>query len=160
MLISAGSLQHVNLSGNTFDSDAADALSLLIKSNLSLFEIEVQGCALMDEEALKIKEGLTFNFTVERVHVGNNKMSETLLEQLQQAVLLNSQYNKLKEKNRKFDNIAHSLIAEALKRWIGANSYLLEKLKVRLAHPKDKLDEQVRALMYRSQSTCSTPTIK
>lgn len=46
-------------------------------------------------------------------------MSETLLEQLQQAVLLNSQYNKLKEKNRKFDNIAHSLIAEALKRWIG-----------------------------------------
>ena len=70
-------------------------------------------------------------------------MSETLLEQLQQAVLLNSQYNKLKEKNRKFDNIAHSLIAEALKRWIGQNSYLLEKLKVRLAHPKDKLDEQV-----------------
>ena len=78
------------------------------------------------------------------MHVGNNKMSETLLEQLQQAVLLNSQYNKLKEKNRKFDNIAHSLIAEALKRWIGQNSYLLEKLKVRLAHPKDKLDEQVR----------------
>ena len=64
MLISAGSLQHVNFSGNTFDSEAADALSLLIKSNLSLFEIEVQGCSLMDDEALKIKEGLTFNFTV------------------------------------------------------------------------------------------------
>lgn len=95
----------------------------------------------MDDEALKIKEGLTFNFTVERVQVGNNKMSEMLLEQLQQAVLLNSQYNKLKEKNRKFDNIAHSLIAEALKRWIGQNTYLLDKLKVRLSHPKDKLDE-------------------
>lgn len=141
MLINAGSLQHVNFSGNTFDSEAADALSLLIKSNLSLFEIEVQGCSLMDDEALKIKEGLTFNFTVERVQVGNNKMSEMLLEQLQQAVLLNSQYNKLKEKNRKFDNIAHSLIAEALKRWIGQNTYLLDKLKVRLSHPKDKLDE-------------------
>ena len=73
-------------------------------------------------------------------------MSETLLEQLQQAVLLNSQYNKLKEKNRKFDNIAHSLIAEALKRWIGSNVYLLEKLRVRLSNPKDKLDEQVRKI--------------
>ena len=48
-MINAGSLQHVNFGGNTFDSEASDALSLLIKSNLSLFEIEVQGCSLVDE---------------------------------------------------------------------------------------------------------------
>lgn len=61
-------------------------------------------------------------------------------------MIFNNQYNKLKENNRKYDEFAHKLIAESLKRWSGSNPMIQDKIIERLKNPQDSLDSKVNLL--------------
>ena len=54
----------------------------------------------------------------------------------------------MKDNNKKFEGFAHNLIAESLKRWSHNSNFVEDKLKERLADPKDELDKKIREVMF------------
>jgi hypothetical protein len=60
--------------------------------------------------------------------MGENILQKQDIEQIQQSVIFNTQYNQMKTQNQKFDGFAHTLIAESLKRWASHNRFVADKL--------------------------------
>jgi len=80
------------------------------------------------------------NFSIEKLSIGDNKLNLKDVEHIQQSVIFNTQFNQLKESNRKFEGFAHNLISESLKKWASTSNFVADKLKIRLSNPKDDLD--------------------
>jgi len=62
-------------------------------------------------------------------------------------VIFNTQYNHMKDSNRKFEGFAHNLIAESLKRWAINSNFVAEKLRERLKWQVDDLDRMIAEVM-------------
>lgn len=74
-------------------------------------------CKIAEDGGNAIGNALKTNFCIEKLSIGDNKIFQRDVEQIQQSVIFNTQYNQMKESNKKFEGFAHNLIAESLKRW-------------------------------------------
>jgi hypothetical protein len=54
----------------------------------------------------------------------------------------------MKDSNRKFEGFGHNLIAESLKIWANSSNFVADKLKERLGHPLDDLDQKIAEVMF------------
>ena len=54
----------------------------------------------------------------------------------------------MKESNKKFDEFAHNLIAESLKKWSMDSEFVQDKLKQRLENPVDELDTKIAGVIF------------
>jgi Ran GTPase-activating protein (RanGAP) involved in mRNA processing and transport len=95
----------------------AMALANLVAGHPTLVELEVFRCCIGEKGGRAIERALKTNFCIEKLCIGDNMMSHADYDQIQQSVIFNTQYNQMKDSNRKFEGFAHNLIAESLKRW-------------------------------------------
>ena len=58
----------------------------------------------------------------------------------------------MKESNRKFDEFAHNLIAESLKKWSKESQFVQDKLKQRLENCVDELDQRIAGVIFQKES--------
>lgn len=80
---------------------------------------------------------MKFNFCIEKLSIGDNDFGgenmdkdkhKEMIEQIQQSVIFNTQYNQMKDSNKKFEGFAHDLIAESLKEWARESEFVKDKL--------------------------------
>ena len=107
---------------------------------MSLSFLEIFNCGIDEAGGNAIGNALKTNFCIEKLSIGENVLHERDVDQIKQSVLFNTQYNQMKEANKKFEGFAHNLIAESLKRWALQSNFVADKLKERLRNPKDELD--------------------
>lgn len=115
---------------------------------MSLVELEIFNCGITEHGGNKIGNALKTNFCLEKLSIGENILNKRDVEQIQQSVIFNTQYNQMKDSNRKFEGFAHNLIAESLKRWANHSNFVADKLKERLQHPLDDLDKKIAEVMF------------
>jgi len=121
----------------------AEAVGKMIRNHSSLQELELFNCGISEKGGQYIGEGLKTNFCIEKLSIGDNNLIQSDVENILQSVFFNTQYNQLKESNRKFKEFAHELISECIKRWASTSSFVADKLIIRLQHPQDELDKQI-----------------
>ena len=121
----------------------AEAVGKMIKNHTSLQELELFNCDISEKGGEYIGEALKTNFCIEKLSIGDNDLHQSDVENILQSVIFNTQYNQLKESNRKFEDFAHELISESIKRWASTSSFVTDKLMIRLKHPQDELDSQI-----------------
>ena len=122
----------------------AEAVAKMIESHTSLQELELFNWGISEKGGQYIGEALKTNFCIEKLSIGDNNLDEVPdnevkkkslhqknVESIQQSVIFNTQYNQLKESNRKFEGFAHSLISESIKRWASTSSFVTDKLIIR-----------------------------
>lgn len=121
----------------------AQAISNLIGGHQTLVELEIFNCGISEKGGNAIGNALKTNFCIEKLCIGDNILAQSDVEQIQQSVIFNTQYNQMKDANRKFEGFAHNLIAESLKRWAQNSNFVADKLKERLNWPVDELDRMI-----------------
>lgn len=126
----------------------AEAVSELIKDHKTLVELEVFNCGITEKGGHFIGDALKTNFCIEKLSIGENILHKRDVEQIQQSVIFNTQYNQMKESNKKFEGFAHNLIAESLKRWANQSGFVAAKLQERLQCPLDDLDLKIAEVMF------------
>jgi hypothetical protein len=85
-------------------------------------------CEIAELGGNAIGNALKTNFCIEKLSIGDNTLNTKDVEQIQQSVIFNTQYNQMKESNKKFEGFAHNLIAESLKRWAKQSNFVFDKL--------------------------------
>ena len=134
----------------------AEAVAMLIQNNsFSLQELELFNWGISEEGGTYIGEALKTNFCIEKLSIGDNNLDQKDVENIQQSVIFNTQYNQLKESNRKFEGFAHNLISESIKRWASTSDFVTDKLMVRLQHPQDELDKKIAEIMLDNDAKMS-----
>lgn len=93
-----------------------------------MVELEVFNCGISERGGAAIGEALKTNFCIEKLSIGENILNKRDVEQIQQSVIFNTQYNQMKDSNKKFEGFAHNLIAESLKRWAHQSNFVAAKL--------------------------------
>ncbi|CAI2377761.1 unnamed protein product [Moneuplotes crassus] len=121
----------------------AKAVGQMIQNHVSLQELELFNCDISEKGGQYIGEALKTNFCIEKLSIGDNNLDQSNVEDILQSVIFNTQYNQLKESNRKFEDFAHELISECIKRWASTSDFVIDKLMIRLKHPQDELDRQI-----------------
>ena len=124
------------------------AIAELIKGHMSLVLLEIFNCGIDEAGGNAIGNALKTNFCIEKLSIGENILNQRDVMQIQQSVLFNTQYNQMKEANKKFEGFAHNLIAESLKRWATQSNFVADKLKERLKNPLDELDQKISEVMF------------
>ena len=75
-----------------------------------------------------------------------------MIEQIQQSVIFNTQYNQMKDSNKKFEGFAHDLIAESLKEWAQESQFVQDKLDQRLKiDNQDELDKLIAKAYFKDK---------
>ena len=110
--------------------------------------LEIFNCGIDEAGGNAIGNALKTNFCIENISIGDNILNQRDVEQIKQSVLFNTQYNQMKEANKKFQGFAHNLIAESLKRWATQSCFVADKLKERLKNPVDELDQKIAEVMF------------
>ena len=123
------------------------ALSTLIDSNKSIQELEIFNCGITFTGGNAIGNALKTNFRMQKLSIGENNMDKKDVEQIQQSVIFNTQYNQMKDNNSKFDGFAPMLIAESLKKWASHTKFVRDKLIERLSQPEDDLDRRIAEII-------------
>ena len=124
------------------------AIAELIKGHMSLVLLEIFNCSIDEAGGNAIGNALKTNFCIEKLSIGENILNQRDVMQIQQSVLFNTQYNQMKEANKKFEGFAHNLIAESLKRWATQSNFVADKLKERLKNPTEELDQKIAEVMF------------
>lgn len=145
------SLRNLYFRNSKIRDEGALAVAELIKGNISMVELEVFNCGISERGGAAIGEALKTNFCIEKLSIGENILNKRDVEQIQQSVIFNTQYNQMKDSNRKFEGFAHNLIAESLKRWASQSNFVAAKLQERLQYPLDELDVKITEVMFDSQ---------
>ena len=146
-------LQYFYLRNCDIKDVGSEAIAELIENNDNLKELEVFKCAISSKGGRAIEGALRSNFCIEKLSIGDNHLGKEQLHDIQQSVIFNTQYNQMKDSNRKFEGFAHKLIAESLKEWASKSTFVQEKLNQRLhIDNKDELDALI-AECYFSDTT-------
>lgn len=58
-----------------------------------MVELEVFNCAISEKGGAAIGEALKTNFCIEKLSIGENILNKRDVEQIQQSVIFNTQYN-------------------------------------------------------------------
>lgn len=122
------SLKNLYFRNSKIGDEGAAAVANLIKGNVSMVELEVFNCGISERGGAAIGEALKTNFCIEKLSIGENILNKRDVEQIQQSVIFNTQYNQMKDSNKKFEGFAHNLIAESLKRWAHQSNFVAAKL--------------------------------
>ena len=115
---------------------------------MTITDLEIFNCDIDEKGGHYIGSALKTNFCIEQLNIGSNILDTKDVEQIQQSVIFNTQYNQMKDSNKKFEGFAHNLIAESLKKWAHKSIFISDKLKERLKHPLDELDRQIAQVMF------------
>lgn len=91
--------------------------------------MEIFNCGITESGGDAIKEALKNNFTIGKLSIGDNKLKPASIEQIQQSVIFNTQYNQMKVSNGKFQGFAYNIIAESLRTWSQRSKFVKEKLE-------------------------------
>eukprot|EP00347_Sterkiella_histriomuscorum_P009457 403341144 len=145
------SLKYLYFRNSNIGDQGAEAVSELIKDHKTLIELEVFNCGITEKGGHSIGDALKTNFCIEKLSIGENILNKRDVEQIQQSVIFNTQYNQMKQSNKKFEGFAHNLIAESLKRWASQSNFVAAKLQERLQCPLDELDEKIAEVMFDSK---------
>ena len=121
-------LKNLYFRNSKIGDEGAHAVANLIKGNVSMVELEVFNCGITEKGGSAIGEALKTNFCIEKLSIGENILNKRDVEQIQQSVIFNTQYNQMKDSNKKFEGFAHNLIAESLKRWAHQSNFVAAKL--------------------------------
>ena len=136
-------MQSLKFRNSNLGRVGADSIAQLIKGHMTLVELEIFSCAIDEAGGNAIGNALKTNFCIEKLSIGENILDSEDVEQIKQSVLFNTQYNQMKDSNKKFGGFAHNLIAESLKRWAQHSDFVADKLKERLQNPLDDLDHKI-----------------
>ena len=142
------SLKLLKFRNSNLGETGAHAIADLIRGHMSLVELEVFNCSIDEKGGSAIGNALKTNFCIEKLSIGDNILDNSDVEQIQQSVIFNTQYNQMKDSNKKFEGFAHHLIAESLKRWAHQSNFVAVKLEERLRHPLDELDSLIADVMF------------
>ena len=133
-------LQTLKFRNSDLSDVGAQGIAELLSNHMSLVELEIFNCGITEKGGNIIGNALKTNFCLEKLSIGENILNKRDVEQIQQSVIFNTQYNQMKDSNRKFEGFAHNLISESLKRWANHSNFVADKLKERLRFPLDELD--------------------
>ena len=122
-------------------------MASLIRGNKSIVELEVFNCNITENGGIAIGDALKTNFCIEKLSIGENILNKDDVNQIQQSVIFNTQYNQMKDSNRKFEGFAPELIAKSLQRWGQQSGFVAAKLQERLHCPLDDLDVKIAEIM-------------
>ena len=128
------------------------AIAHLIDNNKSIVELEIFHCSITEKGGNEIGNALKTNFCIEKLSIGDNELNPKDVDQIQQSVIFNTQYNQMKESNKKFEGFAHNLIAESLLQWAHNSHFVEAKLKQRLKFPEDELDKKIAQVINNPKS--------
>lgn len=126
------SIRNLYFRNSKIGDEGAATVASLIKGNISIVELEIFNCAITEKGGAYIGEALRTNFCIEKLSIGENILNKRDVEQIQQSVIFNTQYNQMKDSNRKFEGFASELIAKSLKRWGQQSNFVAAKLQERL----------------------------
>ena len=150
MAASMNSLRYINLSSNACGDEGAVSIAELIKSNHHIQEIDLFRNNISKAGGEIIGLALTNNFIIHKLSIGDNDIGEDEKNLILQSVMFNTQYEKLKTTNARFGEFGYNLMAESIKRWTEKSRFVLGKLKARLQHCDDKIDEKLAELLLRA----------
>lgn len=136
-------LKYFYLRNSKIGEKGSMAIAELIDFNKTLVELEIFNCGINESGGNAIGNALKTNFCIEKLSIGDNKLDQKDVEHIQQSVIFNTQFNQMKEQNKKFDGFAHTLIAESLRKWAGQKNFVAAKLDERLRKPIDELDRKI-----------------
>jgi Ran GTPase-activating protein (RanGAP) involved in mRNA processing and transport len=141
-------LKYLYLRNSNIGEEGSKAIANLIQRHQTLIELEIFNCGISEQGGTAIGNALKTNFCIEKLSIGDNILKKKDVEQIQQSVIFNTQYNQMKDSNKKFEGFAHNLIAESLKRWANHTQFVADKLKERLKWPLDDLDKKIAEVMF------------
>jgi len=95
-------LRLLKFRNSNLGEEGANAIAELIRDHLSLVEIEMFNCDIAEEGGNAIGNALKTNFCIEKLSIGDNTIFQRDVEQIQQSVIFNTQYNQMKDSNKKF----------------------------------------------------------
>ena len=127
--------------------EGAIAVASLIQKNKTIVELEIFNCGITEKGGAAIGEALRTNFCIEKLSIGENSLNKKDVDQIQQSVIFNTQYNQMKKSNEKFDAFAPELIAKSLKRWGQQSTFVAAKLQERLTVHEDEMDAAIAKIM-------------
>ena len=127
--------------------EGALAVASLIQKNKTIVELEIFNCGITEKGGSAIGDALRTNFCIEKLSIGENSLNKKDVEQIQQSVIFNTQYNQMKKSNEKFDAFAPELIAKSLKRWAQQSTFVAAKLQERLQVHEDEMDFALAKIM-------------
>jgi serine/threonine protein kinase len=136
----------VSLSNNDLKDEGAAYIAEVLRCP-SLLELDLRQNSISTLGAEPITSILTQNFTLQKLHMEENALEEHRAEMLLQLVQFNSHYYKLKSSHESYGEFASNLLAENIKRWAASNSYVAEKLRVRLERPEDLTDTKLAEVL-------------
>lgn len=139
------------LSGNMMGNEGAQYVARLIENSRILVEVDLDGNEIGNVGAEAIGEALTTNFVILRLNIETNDIDYNESELISQSVSFNSHYNKLKNRNEKFGEYGHNLIAESIKKWTESHKFVTEKLRARLHKCEDEIDSKLAEILLDSQ---------
>ena len=87
------SLKNLYFRNSRIKDEGAFAVANLIKGNISMVELEVFNCGITERGGAAIGEALKTNFCIEKLSIGENMLNKRDVEQIQQSVIFNTQYN-------------------------------------------------------------------
>jgi len=134
------SLKYLKFRNSKFSEEGVESIAELLRSHKTLIDLEIFNCGITERGGRVIGDALKTNFHLEKLSIGENILNKKDVEQIQQSVIFNTQYNQMKDSSKKFEGFAHNLIAESLKRWASQSTFVSEKLKERLMFSTDALD--------------------
>lgn len=132
----------VSLSGNDIKDEGAAYIAEILRYP-SLLDLDIRQNSISTLGAEPISSILTQNFTLQRLQMEENMLEEHRAEMLMQLVQFNSYYNKLKTSHESYGEFGCNLLAENIKRWASSQTYVAEKLRVRLENPEDSTDRKL-----------------
>ena len=89
-------LRYFYLRNCKFEDQGAKAIGDLLAGNSTIQELEIFNCGITEIGGDAIKEALKNNFTIGKLSIGDNKLKPSSIEQIQQSVIFNTQYNQMK----------------------------------------------------------------
>ena len=136
-------MKFLYLRNSNIGDQGSYSVANLIDYNKTLIELEIFNCGITEQGGNAIGNALKTNFCIEKLSIGDNKLHRKDVEQIQQSVIFNTQYNQMKDSNKKFEGFAHKLIAESLREWASHSKFVKAKLDQRLKAPIDELDKRI-----------------
>lgn len=91
------SLKYLYLRNCKVGDRGSQAIAQLIDFNKTLVELEIFNCGIAEAGGNAIGNALKTNFCIEKMSIGDNKLRREDVEQIQQSVIFNTQYNQMKD---------------------------------------------------------------
>ena len=86
-------LRYLYFRNSPLGDQGAEAVANLIRTHQTLIELEVFNCGISERGGHCIGDALKTNFCIEKLSIGENILNKRDVEQIQQSVIFNTQYN-------------------------------------------------------------------